>query len=191
MIDGLVESVNSNESNRWKRLPELHISLSRTFPVRFHHIDSIRTSLQQELSQSMVKYVSPSASPINALSQPPSRFSSRLEHVTILTNENGSTCVLLVLTSVYSIDRAASHRSFLVFNLDQHRQFSKLIDIVDKVLHEYRYPSYYEVQPAPQLTSVMSQPDLTRIPVFTSASPTRQRRIETKSYQRTGKTHVR
>ena len=45
----------------------------------------------------------------------------------------------------------ASNRSFLVFNLDQHRQFSKLIHIVDQVLHEYRYPSYYEVQPLPKL----------------------------------------
>ena len=59
MIDDLIESFNSAENNRWRRLPELHISLSKTFPVRFHHIESIRKSLQQELSQSMIKYVSP------------------------------------------------------------------------------------------------------------------------------------
>jgi len=37
------------------------------------------------------------------------------------------------------------HRSFLVFTLDQYREFSKLIEIIDKVLHEHRYPGYYEV----------------------------------------------
>jgi hypothetical protein len=38
-----------------------------------------------------------------------------------------------------------SNRSFLVFTFDQDRQFSKLIEIMDKILLEYRYPSYYEV----------------------------------------------
>ncbi len=37
------------------------------------------------------------------------------------------------------------YRSFLVFTLDQHRQFSKLVEIIDKTLNEHRYPSYYEV----------------------------------------------
>ena len=57
MIDDLIESVNSELNQCWKRLNELHISLSKTFPIRFHHIESIRTSLQNELSSSMIKFV--------------------------------------------------------------------------------------------------------------------------------------
>ncbi|CAF4261962.1 unnamed protein product, partial [Adineta steineri] len=91
----------------WKRLVEFHISLSKTFPIRFHHIESIRKCIQNELSVSMIK------------------FYTRIENVRILTNEDGST-------------------SFLVFNLDQHRQFSKLVEIIDKILDEHRYPKYYE-----------------------------------------------
>jgi hypothetical protein len=54
MIDDLIEIF---DENIWKRLPELHISLSKTFPVRFHHIESIRKNIQQELSSSVIKYV--------------------------------------------------------------------------------------------------------------------------------------
>ncbi|CAF4361165.1 unnamed protein product, partial [Rotaria magnacalcarata] len=43
------------------------------------------------------------------------QFSARIENVTILTNEDEST-------------------SFLVFTLDQDRQFAKLIEIIDKIL---------------------------------------------------------
>ncbi|CAF5225854.1 unnamed protein product, partial [Rotaria magnacalcarata] len=52
------------------------------------------------------------------------QFSARIENVTILTNEDEST-------------------SFLVFTLDQDRQFAKLIEIIDKILREHRYPGYY------------------------------------------------
>ncbi|CAF1138654.1 unnamed protein product [Rotaria sp. Silwood1] len=106
MIDDLIEIFN-NENENWKHLIELHISLSKTFPIRFHHIESIRKCLQYELSISMIK------------------FSTRIENVTILNNEDKST-------------------SFLVFTLDQDKQFSKLIEIVDKILHQHRYPCYYE-----------------------------------------------
>ncbi|CAF1236073.1 unnamed protein product [Rotaria sordida] len=106
MIDDLIEIFN-NENENWKRLIELHISLSKTFPIRFHHIESIQKGLQHELSISMIK------------------FSTRIENVTILNNEDEST-------------------SFLVFTLDQDRQFSKLVEIIDKILHEHRYPCYYE-----------------------------------------------
>jgi hypothetical protein len=70
MIDDLIEIFNN-----WKRLLELHISLSKTFPIRFHHIESIRKSIQHELSVSKIF------------------FSARIENVTILTNEDGSTYV--------------------------------------------------------------------------------------------------
>jgi hypothetical protein len=53
MIDDLIEIFNENH---WKRLMDLHISLSKTFPIRFHHIESIRKSIQNELSISMIKY---------------------------------------------------------------------------------------------------------------------------------------
>ncbi|CAF0851736.1 unnamed protein product [Adineta steineri] len=106
MIDDIIEIFN-NENEIWKRLVEFHISLSKTFPIRFHHIESIRKCIQNELSVSMIK------------------FYTRIENVRILTNEDGST-------------------SFLVFNLDQHRQFSKLVEIIDKILDEHRYPKYYE-----------------------------------------------
>ncbi|CAF1081611.1 unnamed protein product [Rotaria magnacalcarata] len=102
MIDDLIEIFD----DKWKRLMELHISLSKTIPIRFHHIESIRKGLQHELSLSMIQ------------------FSARIENVTILTNEDEST-------------------SFLVFTLDQDRQFAKLIEIIDKILREHRYPGYY------------------------------------------------
>lgn len=69
MVDDLIEIFNEN----WKRLDELHISLSKTFPVRYHHIESIRKALQNELSISMIQ------------------FSAHIENVSILTNEDGST----------------------------------------------------------------------------------------------------
>ena len=52
MIDDLMEIFDDN----WKRSTELHISLSKTFPIRFHHIESIRNGLQNELLNSMIKY---------------------------------------------------------------------------------------------------------------------------------------
>jgi hypothetical protein len=55
MIDDLIEITNG-EKETWQRLIELHISLSKTFPIRFHHIESIRKSIQNELSISMIKY---------------------------------------------------------------------------------------------------------------------------------------
>jgi len=55
MIDDLIEIING-EKETWQRLIELHISLSKTFPIRFHHIESIRKSIQNELSISMIKY---------------------------------------------------------------------------------------------------------------------------------------
>jgi len=55
MIDDLIEIING-EKETWQRLIELHISLSKTFPIRFHHIESIRKSIQDELSISMIKY---------------------------------------------------------------------------------------------------------------------------------------
>ncbi|UJR08701.1 hypothetical protein I4U23_012959 [Adineta vaga] len=106
MIDDVIDIFNE-KTEIWKRLGELHISLSKTFPVRFHHIESIRKNIQNELAISM------------------NRFSTHVEDVTILNNEDGST-------------------SFLVFTLDQHRQFSRLVEIIDKILNEHRYPCYYE-----------------------------------------------
>lgn len=55
MIDDLMEVFNG-EHETWKRLVELHISLSRTFPIRFHHIESIRKGIQNELTTSRIKY---------------------------------------------------------------------------------------------------------------------------------------
>lgn len=121
MIDDVIEIFNN-----WNRLLELHISLSKTFPVRFHHIESIRQSIQNELSISKII------------------FSTRIENITILTNEDGSTYVYKsILSSIFFF--FFFYRSFLVFTLDQHKEFSKLVKIIDKILHEYRYPSYYEV----------------------------------------------
>lgn len=68
MIDDFMELFND-----WNRLLELHISLSKTFPIRFHHIESIRNRLQYELSSSKIS------------------FTARIENITILTNEDGST----------------------------------------------------------------------------------------------------
>ncbi len=68
MIDDIIEIFDN-----WKRLLELHISLSKTFPIRFHHIESIRQGIQHELSISKIC------------------FSTRIENVTILTNEDEST----------------------------------------------------------------------------------------------------
>lgn len=72
MIDDLIEIFDENQ---WKRLTELHISLSKTFPIRFLHIESIRQGIQHELSISKIC------------------FTTRIENVTILTNEDGSTLV--------------------------------------------------------------------------------------------------
>ncbi|CAF1097741.1 unnamed protein product [Adineta ricciae] len=106
MIDDLLEIFNEKQEI-WKRLGELHLSLSKTFPIRFLHIESIRKSLQDELTTSM------------------NRFATHIENVTILNNEDSST-------------------SFLVFTVDQHRQISRLVEIVDKILKEHRYPCYYK-----------------------------------------------
>ncbi len=70
MIDDLVEIFNPEN---WKRLMELHISLSKTFPIRFHHIESIRKSIEHEFQTSK------------------NCFSTRIENVTILNNEDRST----------------------------------------------------------------------------------------------------
>lgn len=72
MIDDLLEIFNEKQKI-WKRLGELHISLSKTFPVRFLHIESIRQSLQNELASSM------------------NRFATRIENITILNNDDSST----------------------------------------------------------------------------------------------------
>jgi len=74
MIDDIIEIFDDN----WKRLSEFHISLSKTFPIRFLHIESIRKNIQHELSISRIF------------------FSTRIENVTILTNEDGSTYVDVV-----------------------------------------------------------------------------------------------
>lgn len=55
MIDDLIELFN-NENESWKRVMELHVSLSKTIPIRYHHIESIRKNLENELSTSMIKY---------------------------------------------------------------------------------------------------------------------------------------
>jgi hypothetical protein len=124
MIDDIIEIFDDN----WKRLSEFHISLSKTFPIRFLHIESIRKNIQHELSISRIF------------------FSTRIENVTILTNEDGSTYVVVVFFITNQILYFYfSDRSFLVFTLDQHREFSKLVEIIDKILHEHRYPGYYEV----------------------------------------------
>lgn len=57
LIDDLIELFNIDERQTWKRLDELHVSLSKTFPIRFHHIESIRNSLKQELNNSLTKFV--------------------------------------------------------------------------------------------------------------------------------------
>ena len=67
MIDDLMELF---DENHWKRLTELHISLSKTFPVRFHHIESIRQGIEHEFSISKMD------------------FSARIEDVTILNSED-------------------------------------------------------------------------------------------------------
>jgi hypothetical protein len=74
MIDDLMEIFDENQ---WKRLTELHISLSKTFPIRFLHIESIRQALQHELSIAKIC------------------FTTRIENVTILTNEDKSTFVYI------------------------------------------------------------------------------------------------
>lgn len=70
MIDDLMELF---DENHWKRLTELHISLSKTFPVRFHHIESIRQGMEHEFSLEK------------------SAFSTRIENVTILNSDDGLT----------------------------------------------------------------------------------------------------
>ncbi len=70
---------------------ELHISLSKTFPVRYLHIESIRKNIQQELLSSMIKYRKKGI--LFKLKRVffINRFTCRIENVTILTNEDGST----------------------------------------------------------------------------------------------------
>jgi hypothetical protein len=115
------------DENHWKRLIDLHISLSKTFPIRFLHIESIRQGIQNELSTSKIC------------------FTTRIENIKILTNEDGSTFVYCFsIKSKFDIFFCC-YRSFLVFTLDQDRQFSKLVEIIDKILHEHRYPGYYKV----------------------------------------------
>lgn len=74
-------------------------------------------------------------------------------------------------------------RSFLVFTLDQHRQFRRLIQRVDRVLEKYRYPTYYEVC---SFALCLAEPIFVshsiRIPVFTSVSLIRPMQIERNSF---------
>lgn len=123
MIDDLMELV---DENHWKRLTELHISLSKTFPVRFHHIESIRQGIQHEFSLDKIE------------------FSTRIENVTILTNEDRLTCVLLLFARKKHRPHSWHSRSFLVLTLDRHQQFSKLVEAIDRILVTHRYPGYYE-----------------------------------------------
>lgn len=75
LIDDCIEIFNQENENLWKRLGELHISLSKTIPVRFHHIESIRKGIQEEFSTTKLS------------------FATRIENVSILNNEDQSTYI--------------------------------------------------------------------------------------------------
>ena len=88
MIDDLLEIFNGKQEI-WKRLGELHISLSKTFPIRFLHIESIRKGLQNELTTSMNRYdYYRNREPMFYCMN---RFATHIENVTILNNDDDST----------------------------------------------------------------------------------------------------
>lgn len=108
-LDTLIDELFETMRGDWKKLDDLHISLSKTFPIRYLHIESIRTSLKEEFSSSSF------------------RFTTQIENVKILDNDDRST-------------------SFFVLTLNQTRQFRRLVRIVDEVFEKLRYPTYYEVR---------------------------------------------
>lgn len=170
LIDDLVELFNQQHDNLWKRLVELHISLSKTIPIRFHHIESIRQGIQTEFATTKIS------------------FATRIQSISILNNEDQSTYTH-TKQKLKSLISLSLSRSFLVFTLDQHQEFVKLVSIIDKVLQVHRYPGYYEVKIVIKIIS-LSQNSFNRIHVFILVLLIRLIKLEMTNYQRTGKINV-
>ncbi|CAF1049366.1 unnamed protein product, partial [Didymodactylos carnosus] len=78
-IDLMNQMLNSNNdapTTMWKRVNELHVSVSKTFPVRYHHIEALRITISEEFKSF-------------------EKFSSAISNIDILSNEDGSTSFLV------------------------------------------------------------------------------------------------